>query len=72
MGFMTIKFMYSVFAMYLAFSIAGKPALIPGLIGGIMSDEVYKRFFDIDGFMPSGFFRDWHRLLCRLSGALAE
>lgn len=56
MGFMTIKFMYPVFAMYLAFSIAGKPALIPGLIGGIMSDEVYKRFFDIEGFMPSGFF----------------
>ena len=55
-GFMTIKFMYPVFAMYLAFSIAGKPALIPGLIGGIMSDEVYKRFFDIEGFMPSGFF----------------
>jgi PTS system fructose-specific IIC component len=54
-GFMTIKFMYPVFAMYLAFSIAGKPALIPGLIGGIMSDEVYKRFFDIEGFMPSGF-----------------
>ncbi|BBS35581.1 PTS fructose transporter subunit IIC [Enterobacter sp. LM3] len=56
LGFMTIKFMYPVFAMYLAFSIAGKPALIPGLIGGIMSDEVYKRFFDIEGFMPSGFF----------------
>lgn len=30
LGFMTIKFMYPVFAMYLAFSIAGKPALIPG------------------------------------------
>lgn len=56
LGFMVIKFMYPVFAMYLAFSIAGKPALIPGLIGGIMSDEVYKRFFDLDGFMPSGFF----------------
>lgn len=56
LGFLTIKFMYPVFAMYLAFSIAGKPALIPGLIGGIMSDEVYKRFFDIENFMPSGFF----------------
>lgn len=56
LGFMTIKFMYPVFAMYLAFSIAGKPALIPGLVGGIMSDEVYKRFFDIENFMPSGFF----------------
>lgn len=56
LGFMVIKFMYPVFAMYLAFSIAGKPALIPGLIGGIMSDEVYKRFFNLEGFMPSGFF----------------
>ena len=34
LGFMVIKFMYPVFAMYLAFSIAGKPALIPGLIVG--------------------------------------
>jgi PTS system fructose-specific IIC component len=56
LGFMVIKFMYPVFAMYLAFSIAGKPALIPGLIGGIMCDEVYKRFFAIESFMPSGFF----------------
>lgn len=55
-GFMTIKFMYPVFAMYLAFSIAGKPALIPGLIGGLMCDEVYKRFFDFEHFMPSSFF----------------
>lgn len=56
LGFMTIKFMYPVFAMYLAFSIAGKPALIPGFIGGVMSDEIYKRFFDLEGFMPSSFF----------------
>ncbi|MCS2157289.1 fructose-specific PTS transporter subunit EIIC [Scandinavium sp. H11S7] len=56
LGFMTMKFMYPVFAMYLAFSIAGKPALIPGFIGGVMTDEVYKRFFSLDGFMPSGFF----------------
>lgn len=56
LGFMTMKFMYPVFAMYLAFSIAGKPALIPAFIGGVMTDEVYKRFFSLEGFMPSGFF----------------
>lgn len=56
LGFLTIKFMYPVFAMYLAFSIAGKPALIPGFIGGVMSDEIYKRFFNLEGFMPSSFF----------------
>jgi PTS system, fructose-specific, IIB component len=56
LGFMTIKFMYPIFAAYLAYSIAGKPALIPAFIGGVMSDEVYKRFFDLEGWAPSGFF----------------
>ncbi|MGI9279024.1 MAG: PTS transporter subunit EIIC [Endozoicomonas sp.] len=56
LGFMTIKFMYPIFAAYVAFSIAGKPALIPAFIGGVMSDEVYKRFFDIEQWAPSGFF----------------
>ncbi|PSW22136.1 PTS lactose transporter subunit IIB [Photobacterium sanctipauli] len=56
LGFMTIKFMYPIFAAYLAYSIAGKPALIPAFIGGIMSDEVYKRFFGLEEWAPSGFF----------------
>ena len=56
LGFMTMKFMYPVFAAYLAYSIAGKPALIPALIGGVMTDEPYKRFFDIQDLVPSGFF----------------
>ena len=56
LGFMTIKFMYPIFAAYLAYAIAGKPALIPAFIGGVMSDEVYKRFFDLQEWAPSGFF----------------
>ncbi|WP_019615555.1 PTS fructose transporter subunit IIC [Psychromonas ossibalaenae] len=56
LGFMTMKFMYPIFAGYLAYSIAGKPALIPAFIGGVMSDEVYKRFFGIETWAPSGFF----------------
>ncbi|MFA0440801.1 PTS lactose transporter subunit IIB [Vibrio sp. 10N.286.49.C2] len=56
LGFMTIKFMYPIFAAYLAYSIAGKPALIPAFIGGLMTDEPYKRFFDLEGWAPSGFF----------------
>jgi fructose PTS system EIIBC or EIIC component len=56
LGFMTMKFMYPIFAAYLAYSIAGKPALVPAFIGGIMTDEVYKRFFDLEGWAPSGFF----------------
>lgn len=56
LGFMTIKFMYPIFAAYLAYSIAGKPALVPAFIGGVMSDEVYKRFFGIEHWAPSGFF----------------
>ena len=55
-GFMTIKFMYPIFAAYLAYSIAGKPALIPAFIGGVMTDEVYKRFFGLQEWAPSGFF----------------
>ena len=56
LGFMTIKFMYPIFAAYLAYSIAGKPALVPAFIGGVMSDDVYKRFFDLQEWAPSGFF----------------
>ena len=56
LGFMTMKFMYPVFAAYLAYSIAGKPALVPALIGGVMTDEPYKRFFGMEELVPSGFF----------------
>ena len=56
LGFMTMKFMYPIFAAYLAFSVAGKPALIPAFIGGVMTDEPYRRFFQIEGWAPSGFF----------------
>jgi len=60
-GFMTMKMMYAFFAGYLAFSIAGKPALVPGFIGGMMTDEVYKRFNYkneqlMETFVSSGFF----------------
>ncbi|GAM75116.1 PTS system nitrogen-specific IIA component [Vibrio ishigakensis] len=44
LGFMTIKFMYPIFAGYLAYSIAGKPALIPAFIGGLMTDEPTSAF----------------------------
>jgi len=43
-GFMTMKTMYAFFAGYLAYSIAGKPALVPAFIGGMMTDETYRRF----------------------------
>ena len=60
-GFMTMKIMYAFFAGYLAYSIAGKPALVPAFIGGMMTDEPYRRFFHknvefYNGFVPSGFF----------------
>lgn len=60
-GFMTMKTMYAFFAGYLAYSIAGKPALVPAFIGGMMTDETYRRFFHsntefYNGFVPSGFF----------------
>jgi len=60
-GFMTMKTMYAFFAGYLAFSIAGKPALAPAFIGGLMSEEVYRRFFYnnpaiFENYVPSSFF----------------
>lgn len=60
-GFMTMKTMYAFFAGYLAFSIAGKPALAPAFIGGLMTEEVYRRFFYnneaiFENYVPSSFF----------------
>ncbi len=68
-GTVLMKFMYPVFAMYLAYSIGGKLALIPGFLGGIMSQGIIADYADNNifssiafswaypnGFVPSGFF----------------
>ncbi len=68
-GSVLMKFMYPVFAMYLAYSIAGKLVLIPGFLGGIMSQGIIADYASGDiyssgafswaypnGFVASGFF----------------
>lgn len=51
-----MKLMYPFFAGYLAYSIAGKPALIPAFVGGLMCDQLYGKYFQLDPFIPAGFF----------------
>ncbi len=68
-GSIVMKFMYPIFAMYLAYSIAGKLALIPGFMGGVMAAGLETQFLSSDiysspllgwaypnGFIPSMFF----------------
>ncbi len=68
-GSIVMKFMYPIFAMYLAFSIGGKLALIPGFMGGVMAAGLETSFLSGDiysssllswaypnGFIPSMFF----------------
>ncbi len=52
-GWTIMQFMYPVFAMYLAYSIGGKNALLPGLLGGIFAQGLHTRIWGFDQ-MPSG------------------
>lgn len=52
-GGLIMKFMYPVFAMYLAYSIAGKNALLPGFLGGVFAQGLHTQIWGFDT-MPSG------------------
>jgi len=54
-GAMIMKFMYPVFAAYMAWSIADRPGLVPGFIGGAFAGGLHYTFWSIDGGIPSGF-----------------
>ncbi|ANG91491.1 fructose-specific PTS transporter subunit EIIC [Enterobacteriaceae bacterium 155047] len=54
-GTMIMKFMYPVFAAYMAWSIADRPGLVPGFIGGAFAGGLHYTFWSIDGGIPSGF-----------------
>lgn len=49
------KFIYPIFAAYLAFSISDKSGLVPGFIGGAFAGGLHFTFWNIPG-IPSGFF----------------
>ncbi|PLR38033.1 PTS fructose transporter subunit IIABC [Chimaeribacter arupi] len=54
-GTMIMKFMYPVFSAYMAYSIADRPGLVPGFIGGAFAGGLHYLFWSIGGGIPSGF-----------------
>ncbi len=69
-GWTIMQFMYPVFAMYLAYSIGGKNALLPGLLGGIFAQGLHTTIWGFD-MMPSGImypFVDSHTMSAVPSG----
>ncbi|MBU3092526.1 fructose-specific PTS transporter subunit EIIC [Clostridium sp. CF011] len=54
-GALIFKFIYPVFAAYVAYSIADRPGLVPGFIGGAFAGGLHYTFWEIKGGIPSGF-----------------
>ncbi|HDK7229575.1 TPA: PTS sugar transporter subunit IIA [Cronobacter sakazakii] len=54
-GNMIMKFMYPVFAAYMAWSIADRPGLVPGFVGGAFAGGLHYTFWAVNGGIPSGF-----------------
>lgn len=54
-GGMIFKFIYPIFAAYVAYSIADRPGLVPGFIGGAFAGGLHFTFWGVEGGVPSGF-----------------
>lgn len=54
-GGLIFKFIYPVFAAYVAYSIADRPGLVPGFIGGAFAGGLHYIFWGVEGGIPSGF-----------------
>ncbi|MDG6191971.1 PTS fructose transporter subunit IIC [Lactococcus garvieae] len=55
-GSMLLKFIYPIFGMFAAYSIADRTGLIAGFAGGLFAGGLHYTFFGItDGVIPSGF-----------------
>lgn len=54
-GGLIFKFIYPVFAAYVSYSIADRPGLVPGFIGGAFAGGLHYTFWGIKGGIPSGF-----------------
>ncbi|XZV69778.1 PTS fructose transporter subunit IIC [Enterobacter sp. SA24] len=69
-GNMIMKFMYPVFAAYMAYSIADRPGLVPGFIGGAFAGGLHYTFWSVSGGIPSGFLGAL--ILGMIAGFLAD
>lgn len=69
-GNMIMKFMYPVFAAYMAYSIADRPGLVPGFVGGAFAGGLHYTFWSISGGIPSGFLGAL--ILGALAGFIAD
>lgn len=54
-GGLIFKFIYPVFGAYVAYAIADRPGIVPGLIGGAFAGGLHYTFWGIKGGIPSGF-----------------
>lgn len=54
-GNLLFKFIYPVFAMFAAYSIADRLGLVAGFAGGLFAGGLHYTFWGIDGGIPSGF-----------------
>ncbi|MCR6514498.1 MAG: fructose-specific PTS transporter subunit EIIC [Clostridium chrysemydis] len=54
-GGLIFKFIYPIFSAYVAFSIADRPGLVPGFIGGAFAGGLHYTFWGVEGGIPSGF-----------------
>jgi fructose PTS system EIIBC or EIIC component len=55
-GGMIFKFMYPVFAAFVAYAIADRVGLVSGFIGGAFAGGLHYTFWGIENGVPSGFF----------------
>lgn len=69
-GNMIMKFMYPVFAAYMAYSIADRPGLVPGFVGGAFAGGLHYTFWSVSGGIPSGFLGAL--ILGALAGFIAD
>ncbi|ROU15915.1 PTS fructose transporter subunit IIABC [Kluyvera ascorbata] len=69
-GNMIMKFMYPVFAAYMAYSIADRPGLVPGFVGGAFAGGLHYTFWGVSGGIPSGFLGAL--ILGALAGFIAD
>ena len=54
-GSMIFKFLYAIFAMFVAYAIADRVGLVPGFLGGLFANGLHYTFWGIEGGIPSGF-----------------
>lgn len=55
-GNMIMRFMYPIFTAFMAYSIADRPGLVSGFVGGAFAAGLHYTLWGIDGGIPSGFF----------------